>query len=158
MYHTHFLSKNPEKIKIYKKYANTLTHLKNKSKTGYYSSQFLKHKDNLKSTWKLIGNLIKRKTKGQSLPTRITCGNNTYTDVADIADQFNNFFANVGPNLASKIKCDQITKEPTQYINKSPSSSFILSPVTESQVFTLFANLNEDTAYINIPNKFNEAK
>ena len=29
-----------------------------------------------------------------------------------------------------------------------------MSPISESQVFTLFANLDENKSYINIPNKF----
>ena len=30
----------------------------------YYNMQFSKYKDNLKQTWKLIGTLVNRKTKG----------------------------------------------------------------------------------------------
>ena len=43
--------------------------------------------------------------------------------------------------------------EPTQYINSTPLNSFYLAPVTKTQVFTLFAGLNENKACINIPNK-----
>ena len=62
-------------------------------------------KSNLKSTWKLIGTLIKRKTKSQTTPLRIARNNKipVYTNNEDIADQFNKHFINVGPNLASKI-------------------------------------------------------
>ena len=72
MYRTHFVSKDLQKIGEYKHYAALLSHLKYKSKTEYYNMQFSKYKDNLKQTWKLIGTLVKRKTKGQTFPTRIT--------------------------------------------------------------------------------------
>ena len=75
MYRSHFLSKDFQKVGEYKHYAAILSHLKNKSKTEYYSMQFSKHKDNLKQPWKLIGTLVKKKTKGQTLPTRITHNN-----------------------------------------------------------------------------------
>ena len=104
MYHSHFLSKDFQKVKKYKHYAAVLSHLKNKSKTEYYSMQFSKHKDNLKQTWKLIGTLVKRKTKGQTLPQRITQNNRTFTQEKNIAELFNNFFVNIGPTLAKKIK------------------------------------------------------
>ena len=71
MYRTHFLSKDTQKTREYKHYANVFTRIKNKSKSDYYSTQFLKYKDNLKQTWKFIGTLVKRKTKGQTCPTRI---------------------------------------------------------------------------------------
>jgi len=53
--------------------------------------QFSKYKDNLKQSWKLIGTLVKRKTKGQTYPTRILNNNNTFTGQADIAELFNIF-------------------------------------------------------------------
>ena len=68
MYRTHFLSKDLQKTGEYKHYAAILSHLKNKRKKEYYNMQFAKYKDNLKQTWKLIGTLVKRKTKGQTFP------------------------------------------------------------------------------------------
>ena len=114
MYRTHFLSKDLQKIGEYKHYAAILSHLKNKIKTEYYSMQFLKYKDNLKQTWKLIGTLVKRKTKGQTLPTRIIHNNRTFTQEKDIAELFNNFFVNIGPTLAKEIKSDHT--DPLKYI------------------------------------------
>ena len=70
----------------------------------YYNMQFSKYKDNLKETWKLIGTLVKRKTKGQTFPTRIIHNNRTFTQEKDIAEWFNNFFVNIGPTWAKEIK------------------------------------------------------
>ena len=128
---------------MYKEYANTLVHIKNKSKTEFYRSQFSRYKDNLRSTWKVIGSVIKRKTKGQSLPTKLVYENKTYTSESDIADQFNAYFTSVGPILASKIKSNSSTKDPTDYINTSPRHSFTLSRVSESQVLNVFNSLDE---------------
>ena len=63
--------------------------------------QFSKYKDNLKQT------LVKRKTKGQTFPKRITHNNRTFTQEKDNAELFNNFFLNIGPTLAKEIKTDQ---------------------------------------------------
>ena len=71
MYHTHFLSNNPRKVIEFKKYANLLAHLKEKTKKEFYRSQFEKCKNNLKTTWKLVGTLVNRKTKGQIMPNKI---------------------------------------------------------------------------------------
>ena len=61
LYHTHFLSKDPFKISLYKSYSNALNKLKTKAKNNY-NQQFLQCKNNLKTTWKLIGTLINRKS------------------------------------------------------------------------------------------------
>ena len=151
MYRTHFLSNNPAKTAEYKRYANKLNHLKAVSKKAYYCKQFNLHRSNLKATWKLIGTLIKRKTKGQTSPSRITINDKTFTNKLDIAEQFNKYFISVGPSLASTI--DHYDEEPTKYINKSPVSSFIMSPVEAPQVCRLFQNLNENKTSLDIPNK-----
>ena len=113
--------------------------------------QFSKYKVNLKQTWKLIGTLVKRKTKGQTFPTRITHNNRTFTQEKDIAELFNNFFVNIGPTLAKEIKTDHT--DPLQYIESTPSNSFYLAPVTQTQVFTLFAGLKENKASLIVPKK-----
>ena len=94
---------------------------------------------------------INRKTKGQTIPNKILADNRIYTKQSDIAERFNNYFVNIGPELASKIADNNIC--PTQFINKSPTSSFNLCPVTEPQVFTLLSGLNERKSYTNIPIK-----
>ena len=66
MYKTHFFSKAPAKVNKFKKYSNRLNRLKSMSKKAYFCKHFDLCKDNLKATWKLVGTLIKRKTKGQT--------------------------------------------------------------------------------------------
>ena len=95
--------------------------------------------------------MIKRKTKGQTTPLRIVRNNKKYTSNADIADQFNKHFINVSPLLASKIK--NSNENPTQYITSSPTNSFVMSSVTETQVSTLFKALDANKSSIDIPNK-----
>ena len=103
MYKTHFLSTNPAKVTEFKKYSNGLNYLKNITKKAYFCKHFDLHNGNLKATWKLIGTLIKRKAKGQTIPLRIVRNNKTYTNNNDIADQFNKHFIYVGLHLASRI-------------------------------------------------------
>ena len=117
MYRTHFLSKDLQKIGGYKHYAAILSHLKNKSKTESSSMQSSKYKGNVKQTWKLIGTLVKRKTKGETLPTRITHNTRTFRQEKDIAELFNNFFVNIGPTLAKEIKSDHT--DPLQFIGST---------------------------------------
>ena len=139
MYRTHFLSKDLQKLGEYKHYAAILSHLKNKSKTEYYNMQF-------------TCTLVKRKTKGQTSPTKISQNNRTFTQEKDIAELFNNLFVNIGPTLAKEIETDHT--DPLQYyIESTPSNSFYLAPVTQAQVFTLFAGLKGHNVSLTSPNK-----
>ena len=147
MYTTHFLSNDPVKIAEFKTYSNKLNQLKNVSKKTNFCRHFEMCQSNLKATWKLIGTLIKRKTKSQTIPLRITSNTNN----EDIADQFNKHFIIIGPNLASKI--DKSNENSTQYIWSSSINSFVMENVSEDQVSNLFKNLDANKSSIGIPNK-----
>ena len=64
----------------YKKYANKLNWLKNICKKNYFSQHFHLCKNNLKASWKLIGMLVKRKSKGQ-IPVSRLCSATRNGDV-----------------------------------------------------------------------------
>ena len=97
--------------------------------------------------------LVKRNSKGQTPISKIKRNNRAYTNKAEIADQFNKHFFNVGQNLAKRIEnCDG---SPTQFIRSTPVASFVMSCVTETQVCSLLEGLNDHKSSLDIPNKFN---
>jgi len=134
LYKNHILDpSNPEKKEKYKRYSNILNNMIKNLKRQYLISQIEINKTNLKTTWKLIGNLIKRKTKSQVCPVKIIFNNHEFTDKKDIADQLNNFFSNVGSELAQKLgqtDGDDITR----FIQNLPGTDFVLKPVTINEV------------------------
>ena len=155
MYKTHFFSNNPAKVAEYKKYANKLNWLKNTSKKSYFCQHFDLCKNNLRASWRLIGMLIKRNSKGQTPIPKVIRNNRVYTDKAKIADIFNKHFVNVGPNLAKEI--ENCEGSPTQFIKTTPSASFVMSAVTETQVSSLFKGLSDNKTSLDIPNKLIKA-
>ena len=109
-------SKNPEDELIYKNYKNLLEKLGKKSKQNYYSNLLEKHKDNAKQRWQILKEITgKVQKKNQSLPTTLETENRIISDKNAIAEEFNTFFTNIGPNLANKIP--QISKTFDQYFS-----------------------------------------
>ena len=109
-------SKNPEDELIYKNYKNLFEKLRKKSKQNYYSNLLEKHKDNAKQRWQILKEITgKVQKKNQSLPTTLETENRIISDKNAIAEEFNTFFTNIGPNLANKIL--QISKTFDQYFS-----------------------------------------
>ena len=151
VYKSHFLSRDPDKVREYKLYANALNRIKNKAKNDYYCQRFKFYQNDLKNTWKLISTLVKRKHKGQNGPVRIVRNNKEFTNQSDIAEQFNQHFINVGPNLAKAIH--SIDGDPCGLINHTPLHSLFLSPVAEEWVANFFSCLiNDKKSSLDIPN------
>ena len=113
-------SKNPEDELIYKNYKNLFEKLRKKSKQNYYSNLLEKHKDNAKQRWQILKEITEKvQKKNQSLPTTLETENRIISDKNAIAEEFNTFFTNIGPNLANKIP--QISKTLDQYFSPADS-------------------------------------
>ena len=134
LYKTHVLDPtNNEKRLKYKKYSNLLNNIIKDRKRDYLTSQFEANKTNLKITWKLIGSIIQRKTKSQISPTKIISKNQEYTKSKDIANQLNDYFTNVGRELANNI--EDTGEDVTKFIqNPLDFPTFSLEPVTSNEI------------------------
>ena len=98
-----------------------------------------------------MGTLVKRKNKGQNCSVRIIRNGKEFANQFDIAEQFNQHFINLGPDLAKAI--DNTAGDPCWLINHSPLHSFFLSLVTEEWVADFFSGLDDKKSSLDIPNK-----
>ena len=66
----------------------------------------VKHKQNSRMVWRTINELLNKPKKNTKISQSFveTCSSNIIDDPQKIANHFNNYFTNVGPNLANKIK------------------------------------------------------
>ena len=92
---SHFLSKDPDKIKQYKIYNNKPNKLKEQAKKNYFTAKFNLNKNNIKATWGLIGMLINGKKNSSTSINQLCYNNRIYTDKRDIYEHFNSHFINV---------------------------------------------------------------
>ena len=134
------------KNKLYKKYAsspticnkrklsqyrNTLTTLLRNAKKQYYTDLLDEHKYNLKQTWNVLNNLLGRSQKN-ALPTTFKINNMDQSNPEVISNSFNNYFTNIGPNLADKIPTG--SDDFKKYLKnvKSPVNSLFLLPIDKN--------------------------
>ena len=90
--------------KIYKDYKNLFEKIKNKAKKNYYQIKIKFFENDIRGTWKIMKEIIgKKKCINQVLPKQILVDKIEINDAKSIAEKFNEFYVNVGPNLAKKI-------------------------------------------------------
>ena len=107
----------------YLNYKNTLTGLLRREKRNYFSCQFTKCKRDAKNTWKIINEVLNKHEKKNSV-SKIKIGNRIIDNVQEISDHFNNFFVEIGPDLARKIPDSD--KSFHEYLpNPNPNSMFL---------------------------------
>lgn len=118
-------------VSKYKKYRNRLNFLLRKAKQNYFSSQLDKEKNNIKNTWKIFNSILRSPKKSSS--KKFVSNGNIYTDPTEVANKFNEFFANIGPTLAGTIKHEG--KDFTEYLDKSFDSTCFLNPTDDSEIY-----------------------
>ena len=116
----------------YKQYRNKLTNIIRTAKNNYYKIELGNNKTDIKRTWQLINeatnNLKKHHTK------KIIIKNDQQEIISDNkikADIFNDYFVNVGPQLASKIMKPNIQIQEKYYRNEH---SLFLRPVNRVEI------------------------
>ena len=88
----------------YKQYRNALNRTIKAAKQNYYEQQILLHKNDPKKLWKTIHSILEINPKSKSSIERIVDETgNKLNNPQDIANSFNQYFCNIGPELAKTI-------------------------------------------------------
>ena len=135
LYQINLRKKTQQAGERYKKYRNKLTHIIRLAKKAYNTDQLLKLKHDLTRTWKFLNNIIGRKRKINTFPDHFIHNGTTLTDPKDITNTFNDYFTNLGSNLANKIPAPN--KPFTSHLSNSPLNSLFFNPITLQELHDL---------------------
>ena len=150
LYENFLKNRNPGKELNYKQYKTLFEPLKKKSKKNYYSDLTDSHKYNIKKTWNIMKEIIgNKRVTNAPLPNFITVKNREIFDKKEIAETFNGYFVNIGPNLAASIP-----ESKTSFQNYIHCNGPCLSTInlTDLELENAFASLktNKSSGYDDI--------
>ena len=137
-------------LQKYKDYKNLFELVKRKSKCNYYNHLIETHKNNSRKTWNIMKEIIgKTKLNNNSFPKKIIINSQEVNNKCDIANAFNDFFVNVGPNLAKNI--DKSGNNFVQFLN-TQKTTLPEHDLTEEELHRAFhtLKLNKSTGYDDI--------
>jgi hypothetical protein len=135
-----FLKQRTAKNELrYKLYKNKLTNIKRICKKQFFSKLINDNKDNIKGTWRVLNQLIRKTNSTTEYPDKFHQEDGTVVKGDNnIANKFNEFFVNVGPNLASKIKPTD-NANIFSYLGSSNTNSMFLKPVDNQEVINIIS-------------------
>jgi hypothetical protein len=137
------------------KYKNKLVTIIREAEKSYYANKLAEVKDNLSKTWKVMNEMCGRNSLQKQI-TKIRVNDETIDDPKQIANKFNEYFTNIGPNLAKSIPTS--TKQPLDFLKGSFPNSMYLMPTNEFEVSDVISNLKntKSKGFDNIPLDSNE--
>ena len=92
-----------------------------------------------KKIWKGIREIVHCKPSSNERTITIVENEKEITDPREIADRFNQYFANIGKNIASQIPVT--SKCPMDYLNRPSCDSFYLFPTSSTEIETEIGKL-----------------
>ena len=145
LYRKHMNKPNSiHKLAAYKRYPNVLTNLLGKAEKDYYSHLITQDKSSSKNIWKLYRTLMGKTTAKRSpnLNKLITEKGVVYEN-KNIADAFNNYFSNIGLNLANSYP---VNDNYMKYLSSNYSNTMFLYPITEEELTNEIHQLPQNKA------------
>ena len=115
------------------------------AKKSYYYNEFNKYKRDIKKTWDTIKSLLNKPKQDSVAPDKIKVNSQTISNEKEIASRFNNYFTDIGKNLADKI--DTSNKHPFDHYLHSPSiSKFQFKQTNPNEIISVINNLPMKTS------------
>ena len=130
----------------FKTYNVILKNLLQEAKKTYYFNVFEKNKSDMKKTWKNINLILKNSDKKSILPNFLLNNDKVITNKIDIAEHFNSYFVNIGPNLASTLKPEG-KKQFIEYLGHKPNFNFRFENVSTESILDIINNLKSKNTY-----------
>ena len=121
----------------YKTYKNKLTSVLRTAEKEYYSKLLRDAKGNIKCTWKILNAVINTKTNTSKLASHFECNGINIVSKQSIAGEFNNFFVDVGSNLAKMISVADNAASIYDYMGQQCPNSMFINPVSEDEVVSI---------------------
>ena len=123
----------------YRAYSACLKRVISLTKKQYYNSALMKHKGDLKNTWKVLKEVIGVPNKS-SISKTFTVDNELVSQPESIAKHFNDYFVNVGGKLATDIPDTQLS--PLRHVKQNAHSVF-LAPIVEQEIIDCLSRMKE---------------
>ena len=115
------------------------------AKKNYYHSSFITFKDDIKMTWTTINGILNRTKKKKDFPKKFLIAGRYVSNVEDIANEFNNFFINIGRSLNNDIILPQ-DRSFEEYLTTPTQGVFEFKPVNKEIVLKVIESLKAKTS------------
>jgi hypothetical protein len=141
LYKNYFKNRDPLAYDKYKIYKNKVTNILRFAERQYYHDKFDYVKGNISKTWAVINNLINPDNISRQNIDEVKSGNQTLTDDLAISSAFNEYFTNVGPNLASKIS--NTPGDVLNYIKGDFVNSMFIADTDTTEIMDITSQLSQ---------------
>ena len=119
-------------------YRNKFKALRIKAEQFYFESEFMKHSNDLRKTWRVIRSIINKNTSENSIDALCIAGTKI-VDPSIMAEKFNNYFTGLAQSLVDKLPPSSNSFD--RYLNSPRPNSFAVIPTTPTELVSISHSL-----------------
>jgi len=131
-------------INLYKQFLNKYNKLKKIMKQTYFQNMLNMNKFNMKKTWQILRKAIGKENNKVEFPLTFNINNKQVSNKMEIAESFNNYFANIGKITSLNVPKSNIKY--TKYLNKSVPNSMYMDEVDDLFIMNIVKHLKPKTS------------
>ena len=125
---------------VYNRVRNRVSRQLEKSKKQHYESYFDEMNTNIKKTWEGIRKIVNVKKSTKFSISHLNMNGKIVDEPVDIANNFNNFFVNVGPETEKTVPRIP-NQSPTQFLKNRNQFDFIVAHISEEDIIDIIVAL-----------------
>ena len=126
---------NKEKYRMYRNRLNCTLRL---AKKNYFSNLLENENNNMRNTWKILNSIL-RPNSSKKCSEKFVSENDVYTCPNKIASKFNDYFANIGPQLASTII--HTGNDFSSYLRSANDKTCFFKPTNVSEIIKIIRKM-----------------
>jgi exonuclease III len=116
------------------------------AKRHYYKNSFENCLGDIKKTWILLKKILMQKSDRKPIK-KIICDGLEVIDDLDIANSFNNYFANIAEELDSQLL--PVNDSPLDYLKRNVPNSYFVSPVSLDECNSIILGIKKSSFGLN---------
>jgi hypothetical protein len=125
---------NVDNFNNYKKISNNLKSLLRRAKQSYYANKVITYNNDPKKLWRTIYTIIGG-SSDNDLPTTFNLGGTNSSNLPEITNAFNNYFATIGTSLAASTPPCNTTFN--SYLRGPYQDTFVLYPTSHIEIINI---------------------
>ena len=139
LFQTQLKYNTKDNIDKWKKYRNVLNKVIKDTQRDYYKNKIKQYNNNCIGLWKTLGNIICNK-KRETHINKLKINNQIINDPAQIANTMNNYFTNIGPELAKKFQ-NNTDNNFMNFMGESKKQSMYMFKTNPNEIYKLINKL-----------------
>ena len=145
LYFKYLNNKNDINKSIWRRFRNKTRTVITRAQETYYNKLLNDHQNSSRQLWNTFGKILNKNKQNKRKIGNLNINGDKISDPQTITENFNNFFSQIGDNLAAKFAGNN-TNEYKKYLGSPANQSMLLYKISQNEIKNAIKNLKNSNS------------